>query len=339
MNMEHKLALGVLPPTAVKTVGVSGTYQLAPMETLTGSVELLRLPKPGGGNYFVEYRQPIGVSTARRVRPSTGVLIRTESPDVDQSRRRLRHRADRHASHRRFPHSGRTPPWTSAQTFDDAATRHLIQNVAQDCDRRHARDHDAARHCRRAVRPPRRRRQRHDGRPAMDGRDVTTSRSPPTSSRATVQRSARRPRRLHRRRCSCRARPSPTPCRRSTPRATSARRRRRRRRFPTRPPGAPAERHRQADQGRQGSRRLGSGDGQPRRRPPTAPAQRHGRREVERHDLRRQGAAGRARLPGDLLGRRGRPRRLTRVQPAPPAGARGAAAQARSLAPEGRARP
>ena len=61
MNMQHKFALGLLPASAVATVGVSGTYQLAPMETLTGSVELLRIPKSGGGSYFVEYRQPIGV--------------------------------------------------------------------------------------------------------------------------------------------------------------------------------------------------------------------------------------------------------------------------------------
>jgi len=27
------------------------------METLTGTPEVLRLPKPGGGNYFVEYRR------------------------------------------------------------------------------------------------------------------------------------------------------------------------------------------------------------------------------------------------------------------------------------------
>jgi hypothetical protein len=39
MNMEHKLALGLLPASAVQTISVSGTYQLAPMETLGPSVE------------------------------------------------------------------------------------------------------------------------------------------------------------------------------------------------------------------------------------------------------------------------------------------------------------
>ena len=82
MNMEHKLALGVLPDTAVRTIVASGTYQLAPMETLTGSVELLILPRPGGGHYYVEYRQPIGVFDSQSWPSPPGVLIHTESPDI-----------------------------------------------------------------------------------------------------------------------------------------------------------------------------------------------------------------------------------------------------------------
>src|SRR6185312_4181011 len=83
MNMEHKQALGLLPASAVQTVVASGTYQLAPMETLGPSVELLRLPKPGGGKYFVEYRRPIGFFDSQtQTPPVTGVLIHTESPDI-----------------------------------------------------------------------------------------------------------------------------------------------------------------------------------------------------------------------------------------------------------------
>jgi hypothetical protein len=82
MNMEHKLALGVLPASAVQTIGVSGTYQLAPMETLGPSVELLVIPKPGGGHYFVEYRQPTGVFDSQAGPSVAGVLVHTESPDV-----------------------------------------------------------------------------------------------------------------------------------------------------------------------------------------------------------------------------------------------------------------
>jgi hypothetical protein len=81
MSMEHKLALHLLPSSAVKVVGVSGSYHIAPMETLTGSAELLRIPKVGGGDYFVEYRQPIGFYDSQAP-PVTGVYIRTESPEV-----------------------------------------------------------------------------------------------------------------------------------------------------------------------------------------------------------------------------------------------------------------
>ena len=82
MSMEHKLALHLLPTSAVKVIGVSGTYRIAPMETLTGSVELLRIPKFGGGNYFVEYRQPIGWFDSQGPPFASGVLIRTESPEI-----------------------------------------------------------------------------------------------------------------------------------------------------------------------------------------------------------------------------------------------------------------
>jgi hypothetical protein len=82
MSMQHKLALGLLPASAVATVSASGTYQLAPMELVpAGATQLLRVPKPGGGNYFVEYRQPIGAFDGQS--PTIGgVLIRTESPDL-----------------------------------------------------------------------------------------------------------------------------------------------------------------------------------------------------------------------------------------------------------------
>jgi chitodextrinase len=82
MNMEHKLALGVLPPSAVQTVGASGIYHLAPMEALGPAVELLRLAKPGGGTYFVEYRWPVGVFDSQAGGIPAGVLVHTESPDM-----------------------------------------------------------------------------------------------------------------------------------------------------------------------------------------------------------------------------------------------------------------
>lgn len=81
MNMEHKLTLGVVPDSAKQVVGVTGTYQLAPMETLTGTVQLLRLPKPGGGSYYVEYRRPLGFFDSQAPQAHfPGVYIHTESP-------------------------------------------------------------------------------------------------------------------------------------------------------------------------------------------------------------------------------------------------------------------
>ena len=65
----------------MKVVGVSGSYHVAPMETLTGTVELLRIPRAAGGSYYVEYRQPIGYFDSSPT-PISGVLIRTESPEV-----------------------------------------------------------------------------------------------------------------------------------------------------------------------------------------------------------------------------------------------------------------
>ena len=82
LSMEHKLALNLLPASAVQVVGASGTYQLAPMETLVGgAAELLRIPKPGGGSWYVEYRRPIGFFDSKA--PAfQGVYVRTASPDI-----------------------------------------------------------------------------------------------------------------------------------------------------------------------------------------------------------------------------------------------------------------
>jgi hypothetical protein len=134
MNMPHKLALGLLPPSAVQTVGSSGAYHVAPMETLTGSVELLKIAKPGGGNYFVEYRQPIGVYDAQG--PSvTGVLIHTESPDISDplnngdSDTAL---VDMHPDGTFSPSQWQNAAMSPGQVFNDPVSGITIQNTAQD---------------------------------------------------------------------------------------------------------------------------------------------------------------------------------------------------------------
>jgi fibronectin type 3 domain-containing protein len=134
MNMEHKLALGLLPASAVQTVAASGTYQLAPMETLGASVELLRLPKPGGGSYFVEYRRPVGFFDSQSPAVA-GVLVHTESPDlVDPN---PSHHGDSDTSLiDMHPGAVNSNQWTDAamtvgQVFDDPIRGISIQNLAQ----------------------------------------------------------------------------------------------------------------------------------------------------------------------------------------------------------------
>ncbi|MDP9257903.1 MAG: hypothetical protein M3Q31_15310 [Actinomycetota bacterium] len=133
MNMEHKLLLNLLPASAQQLVGVSGAYHLAPMETLTGTPEVLRLPKPGGGNYFVEYRRPIGYFDSQSPPSFSGVYVRTESPQPhDYSNGSDTALIDMH------PTTG--PPtagWVDAalgagEIFNDPLRGILIQNVAED---------------------------------------------------------------------------------------------------------------------------------------------------------------------------------------------------------------
>ncbi|MDX6597151.1 MAG: hypothetical protein QOE87_1038, partial [Gaiellales bacterium] len=135
MNMAHKLALGVLPASAIATVTTSGTFHLAPMETLTGSVELLRVPKPGGGTYSVEYRQPLGVFDGQAGPSVAGVLIHTESPDISDPV----HRGDSDtALVDMHPDAGSpSTQWQNAamsvgQVFNDPLRGIAIQNLAQD---------------------------------------------------------------------------------------------------------------------------------------------------------------------------------------------------------------
>ena len=132
MSMEHKLALHLLPTSAVKVIGTSGTYRIAPMETLTGTPELLRIPKFGGGNYFVEYRQPIGFFDSQGPPFANGVLIRTESPEVASNP--VHPNADTALIDM---HPETAEDWTDAamdpgQVFTDRLRGITIRNVGQD---------------------------------------------------------------------------------------------------------------------------------------------------------------------------------------------------------------
>jgi hypothetical protein len=133
MSMEHKLKLHLLPTSAVKVVGASGTYHLPPMETLTGLPEVLRIPKPGGGNYYVEYRQPIGFFDSQ-LPLLQGVLIRTEAPPPDPNDLATANDPDT-ALIDMHPSAGLD--WSDAamdvgQVFSDPLSNVTIQNLGQD---------------------------------------------------------------------------------------------------------------------------------------------------------------------------------------------------------------
>jgi chitodextrinase len=136
MSMQHKLELHVVPASAVKVVGVSGSYRLAPSETLVpGAAELLRIAKVGGGSYYVEYRQPLGYFDSQP--PAfAGVYLRTESPELagDAGNVNVADTAliDMH------PATGAaSAPWSDAafdlgQVFADPLHGISIQDLAQD---------------------------------------------------------------------------------------------------------------------------------------------------------------------------------------------------------------
>jgi hypothetical protein len=131
MSMEHKLALHLLPSSAVKVVGVSGSYHIAPMETLSGSAELLRIPKLGGGGYFVEYRQPIGFYDSQAPALS-GIYIRTESPEVASDPSSPNADTALIDMHPATPADWGDAAMDPGQLFSDPLRGITIQTVAQD---------------------------------------------------------------------------------------------------------------------------------------------------------------------------------------------------------------
>jgi hypothetical protein len=132
MSMEHKLALHLLPTSAVKVIGTSGTYRIAPMETLTGTPELLRIPKFGGGNYFVEYRQPIGFFDSQGPPFANGVLIRTESPEIASNPAHPNADTALIDMHPETPEDWNDAAMDPGQVFTDRLRGITIRNVGQD---------------------------------------------------------------------------------------------------------------------------------------------------------------------------------------------------------------
>ena len=132
MSMEHKLELNLVPAAGVQVVTTSGTYHLAPMELTPTTPEVLRIPRPGGGNYFVEYRQRLGYFDLQTPDIS-GVYIRTESPEVMQGAGSPNADTGLIDLH---PGSASSPTWADAkmdpqQIFTDPLGGILIQDIAE----------------------------------------------------------------------------------------------------------------------------------------------------------------------------------------------------------------
>ncbi len=111
MSMEHKLELNLLPAAGVQVVSASGTYHLAPMELTPTTPEVLRIPRPGGGNYFVEYRQPIGYFDFQT--PDISGRVHPHGVAGGHAGRRLAER--RHRLDRLHPGSASSPTWADAK--------------------------------------------------------------------------------------------------------------------------------------------------------------------------------------------------------------------------------
>ncbi|MBI4509342.1 MAG: hypothetical protein HY698_06875, partial [Deltaproteobacteria bacterium] len=88
-NIFNKGRRGWLSASNMLTVTSSGDYTIAPMESASGQVQLLRIAggRDGNGNqlyYYVEFRQPVGMDTFAPTSPVVnGVSIRL-APELNQ---------------------------------------------------------------------------------------------------------------------------------------------------------------------------------------------------------------------------------------------------------------
>ena len=90
MNTWHRYELGFLGKADLQTVTTDGTYRVAPAEIAGGAPRLLRVQRPGGDYYYVEYRQPYGLfdNFVAGSSPVSGVMLRI-APDTEIVRSKL----------------------------------------------------------------------------------------------------------------------------------------------------------------------------------------------------------------------------------------------------------
>lgn len=63
MNAYHKEYIGWLTSTQVPTITKSGTYTIEPIETNTGGIKAIKIPRGADDYLYVEYKQKIGVDS------------------------------------------------------------------------------------------------------------------------------------------------------------------------------------------------------------------------------------------------------------------------------------
>lgn len=90
----HLWQLGLLSAADVETVTGSGTYHVAPAELASGSPRIVRVPRPSGDWYYLEFRQPYGLfddfspdaavvnGVSIRIAPGVGSLGRSKLIDT-----------------------------------------------------------------------------------------------------------------------------------------------------------------------------------------------------------------------------------------------------------------
>ncbi len=85
-NAPHKIYKNWISSSNIQTVSTDGTYTIAPLETASTGVQVLKIYKansPYGGEYiYVEYRQPYGFDATLPSTITNGVMINTDYGNV-----------------------------------------------------------------------------------------------------------------------------------------------------------------------------------------------------------------------------------------------------------------
>lgn len=128
MHAWHRWQLGMLPVSQVQTVTASGSYHLSPVELAGSGPRMLRIPRPNGGHYFLEIRQPFGAfdDFAEQAPPVNGVSVRTASAK-DEANTKLIDNAPETCTFN-------DAPLPAGETFRDSINKITITTIAIDSD-------------------------------------------------------------------------------------------------------------------------------------------------------------------------------------------------------------